>query len=806
MVIWIAERLERHFNVPSQLTILVLRRLIVGGAATIFVCVATLTLAFDSVLGFNSISSLKVGDIAPENIVAPPDKPPFISPILTEQARQEARDSVLPVYDPADPDVARQQTQLARQILDFIENVRRDNFSTSEQKADDIHQILAVTLTDAIVDNLLRFDEETWQAIDDEIINVLPRIMRESIRETNLQSIREQLPTQVSVRFNPQEREVIVAIVEDLVRPNTFPNPEKTAIAQANAANAVQPVERSFGRGQIVVFKDQPITPLDYEALEALGLLTPNNLRFEIIGRSLLASIIVLVVIGLYIARFEPQLIYNEPRLLTLLAALFLVMLVAVRLFGVANNGIYLFPTAALALIYVSIASWRVALIASIGLALLVGIMALNSLEIAAMVATGGILGTLALRRPERFNNFFAAGLLVGLINTAVVAVFHLGQADSNIDSITPVILSLLNGVLFVPTVAFALMYLLTAMFNLPTPLKLLDLSQPSKPLLQRLLREAPGTYQHSLQVANLAEQAATAIGANAQLVHVAALYHDIGKMLNPVFFSENQQDIANPHEALNDPYRSADIIITHVTGGDEIAKQYRLPMRLRDFIREHHGTTQVYVFYQRAIEQAGGDTSAVDPADFTYPGPKPRSRETAILMMADSCESAVRAMKPQSRQEISDIVRKIIDDKRASGQLDESSLTLNELKMIQNTFIELLQAVFHPRIDYREAVSRSRPKAEASLRVPKTPKSDTKIPKVTLNDSATEARDGGKVKNKTLELPVITLKKEEANATDIDDEAPLPDVPPLPRVNKRTTSEINGHPKEETTKSKDET
>lgn len=799
MVLWIAGRLERYFNIPSSLTIVVLRRLIVGSAAAAFVCVATITLAFDSIAGFNSISSLKVGDLAPENIVAPPDKPPFVSPILTEQARQEARDSVLPVYDPADPDVARQQTQLARQILDFIENVRRDSYATSEQKADDLHQILAVTLSDTVVDNLLRLDEETWQAIDDEIINVLPRIMRESIRETNLQTIREQLPTQVSVRFNPQEREIVVAIVEDLVRPNTFANPEKTAIAQANAANAVQPVERSFGRGQIIVFKDQPITPLDYEALQALGLLTPNDLRFEIIGRSLLASIIVMVVIGLYIARFESQLIYSEPRLLTLLAALFLVMLIAVRIFGASDNSIYLFPTAALALVYVAISSPQVAFITSIGLSLLVGMMTRNSLEVATMVATGGILGTLALRRPERFNNFFVAGLLVGFINTAVVAVFRLGQGDTGADTLAPTLLSLLNGILFVPTVAFAIMYLLTAFFNLPTPLKLLDLSQPSKPLLQRLLREAPGTYQHSLQVANLAEQAATAIGANAQLVHVAALYHDIGKMLNPVFFSENQQDIANPHDALNDPYRSADIIITHVTGGDDIAKQYRLPMRLRDFIREHHGTTQVYVFYQRAIEQAGGDASAVDPADFTYPGPKPRSRETAILMMADSCESAVRAMKPQSRQEISDMVRKIIEDKRTSGQLDESNLTLNELKTIQTIFIELLQAVFHPRIDYREAVNRSRPK-ETTSRLPKIPKSESKIPKVS-SDSTIEMPIA-KAKQKTIELPVVPTKEE--LKADLDEEQPLPDVPPLPRANKRSTSEINGH--NETQKDKAQT
>jgi putative nucleotidyltransferase with HDIG domain len=219
-----------------------------------------------------------------------------------------------------------------------------------------------------------------------------------------------------------------------------------------------------------------------------------------------------------------------------------------------------------------------------------------------------------------------------------------------------------------------------------------------------------------------LSEQAANAIGANAVISHVAALYHDIGKVLNPAFFTENQRDMGNPHDALNDPYRSADIIISHVTEGDEMARQYRLPKRLRDFIKEHHGTTQVYVFYRQAVAMAGDDESAVDIKDFTYPGPRPQSRETAIMMLADSCEATIRSMHPGSKQEIEEAVEKVIEGKRRDGQLDESGLTLNDLSTIKRIFVDMLKAAFHPRINYTEAVARARSTSTVPVIKPPAP------------------------------------------------------------------------------------
>ena len=239
-----------------------------------------------------------------------------------------------------------------------------------------------------------------------------------------------------------------------------------------------------------------------------------------------------MVLLGLYVSRFEPQLIYGGHKDLLLIAVLFLVALAAMRMFGIAN--IYLMPAAALGIVYVAISSPNLAIVGAIGFAFLGGLLSRGpSLEIASLIAAGNIGAILTLRNAGRLNNYFIAGLFVGLANAAVVAIFALQVGFDGRDA-TSTLQAFFSGVLIAPTTSFGVMYALTVLLNLATPFKLMDLSQPSKPLLQRLLREAPGTYQHSLQVANLAEQAADAIGADTQMTHVAALYHDIGKMANP--------------------------------------------------------------------------------------------------------------------------------------------------------------------------------------------------------------------------------------------------------------------------------
>lgn len=772
-----AKWLERWFNIRQDRAQHFLYRAVIVGAASSFLLIATLIVAFDNIfIAQGGVASLEVGMTAQITIYSPTTTS-FVSRILTEERRNAASEAVRPIYNSPDPSVARQQAELARQILDYIEHVRRDSLSTPAQKIVDIEFITALDLQESTITQLLDFDDETWREVDAECIAVLERVMRGEIQSGDLARIRGQLPTQVSVRFDERQTAVIVDIVGDLIRPNANVNEEATAIARQQAANAVNDVLRFFERGQLIISNGQTITPADYEALNQLGLLRPVDKRLQETVRAGLGSIITMVMVGLYVAHFRPSLLYNEPRLITLLAVIFLIVLGGAR---VALNGeFYIYPAAALALIYVALVGHQIAIIGVVALAFLVGLMTGSTFENASIVLVGGIIGALALRRSERLNSFFFAGMMVFVGYVAVAISFVITSTDPNrVSELLLIIMySLMNGIL-TAAASIAAMYIITLLFNMPTALKMIELSQPNQPLLQRLLREAPGTYQHSLQVANLCDQAAHAIGANAQLIHVAALYHDIGKMLNPAFFTENQGEMGNPHDALNDPYRSAEIIISHVTGGDELAKQYRLPNRIRDFIREHHGTQEVYVFYQQALALADGDASQVDKNDFRYPGPKPQTRETAIMMLADGAEASVRARQPKSKGEIEEVVRDVIEARRKSGQLDESNLTLNDLKTIEKIFIEMLQAIFHPRINYAEAIARVRKPTSTTPTPPSVPAVD--ISKTGHKDANGDKRHTSEtlvVSPKTsTTIPKVTLPL----ADDDDGDAPIPQVPRL--------------------------
>lgn len=804
--------LSNQLRVSTEQVVVAFRRMLMVLAAAGFMLLATLVVAFDSIfVGFNDIATLEVGDLAPRDIFAPPnaDEISFTSQVLTEDAINEVLASVQPVYDPADPEFAREQSILADQILQYIDAIRANPFDSLAQKSADIDYIIDLTLDETVREAILQLPDERWSAIKDEVVQVLLRVMRQDIRPAQLQNRLAQIPAQVSPSFSQSERDLIVAIVRDLVRANTFINEAETQIAQDEAIAGVEPQTRRFAPGQIIVQEREPIDERVYEALQALGLLNTTDNLNGIIGRALLASVIVFMVSGLYVLRFAPML-YARPELLSLVMVLFLLMLAAARVASITDtNNMYLFPSATLALVCVAIAGSHVAVIATLGLALLMGISAGDSLQVTVVIATSGIVGVLGVQRAERLNSFFVAGGLVAVMEFLLVILFGVISPTvlGEVNLATLLVLTTASGLFLVPAAAIAIMYVVTMLFNLPTVLRLIDLSQPSKPLLQRMLREAPGTYQHSLQVANLAEQAANAIGADAQLTHVSALYHDIGKMLNPLFFTENQQNIGNPHDTLNDPYRSADIIIGHVTEGDELARQYRLPHRVRDFIREHHGTTQVFVFYKQAINRADGNEGAVDIGDFTYPGPRPQSKETAILMLADSCEAATRSVQPNSKEAISDLVGKIFNDKREKGQLDDSNLTLNDLRVIQDIFVDILQGMFHPRIKYDEAIKKESARSQPApppvpppepTAPPAPPEVAEPVSKVSTRSNGTSSSEAKAVEGdtrKTTEsvqpIPTTFVDTQPLDYMEIEDEEPLSEVPRLPSIDERRSTTV---------------
>ncbi len=770
----------------------------IGFAAGIGVLVllSALILSFNEVFpGLTGDTPWVVGMVVSNDIRAPFSRT-YVSDVLTERRRDAARAEISAIYEPPDPNVARQQIALLTQILEFIEDVRADPFGTVDQKIADIDTITALTLTQPVANSIVTIDNEIWNAVRGEMALVLERVMRESMREIDLPQILDQLPTQVSVRFDAQNAALVTAFVRDLVRPNRFPNADATLSAQQSAADTIAPESRSFERGQIIVRAGVRIDDADYEALRQFDLLQSPDRRWEALVRALLASCLVFASFGLYLLRAAPRLVRRRGFLL-LLGSLFVMTLLGGRVFNGVDGQIFAYPAAGLALVFVAVAGVDIAMLAMIGLAFLIGTISDNSLEIASLIGAGGVIGALSLRRVERLNSFFFAGVVVACVNFLIVLIFNLGIGQTD-GAALPVLLiyALIGGVLSGMT-ALAVLYLITLIFNLPTNLKLVELSQPSQPLLQRLLREAPGTYQHSLQVANLCEQAANAIGANASLVRVAALYHDIGKILNPAFFIENQVDNVNPHDMLNDPYRSADLIISHVVDGDKLARQYRLPERIRDFICEHHGTTLVSYFYNAALQQAD-DPDSIDAEQFTYPGPKPRSRETAILMLADSCESTVRANKPSHKGEIAEIVARIFDMRARDAQLDDSGLTLNDLTEIRGIFIDMLSAVFHPRIQYpATALGQgitpilSEPAArraivttgEETLSLSARPVMKAITGETTVDVKNEAAKTSGLPTPPVLKPEIrYNMTQEVPAAIFDDDDSPLADVPPLRR------------------------
>jgi putative nucleotidyltransferase with HDIG domain len=292
----------------------------------------------------------------------------------------------------------------------------------------------------------------------------------------------------------------------------------------------------------------------------------------------------------------------------------------------------------------------------------------------------------------------------VALTNAAVILVFGLVTPDQDIVRVgINDLVGMVSGGM-AASIALAAFFALSALLDIITPFQLMELSRPTHPLFRQLLLKAPGTYHHTLLVANMAEEAAIRIGADGLLTRVGTYYHDIGKTMRPYFFTENRVGSVNPHERL-DPYTSAQIIISHVTDGLDLAERHRLPTAIRAFIPEHHGTGLTLAFYRMAVKAGEETGEEVDEKDFQYPGPMPQSRETAILMLADGCEARVRSAEPASVKEIEELVEDTIKSRLRSGQLDESDLTLRDLKDIQSAFVSVLKGVFHPRVKYPEPV-----------------------------------------------------------------------------------------------------
>lgn len=665
--------------------------------SALFVVGTTFVLLFPQISARQPYN-LNLGDVAPEDIQAPAEIE-YVSQIETEAARNAASAGVDDIYDPPNATIGRQQVLRAQQILNFVADVRADPYASSELKQAYLGAITALTLSPEEMTELLAIPDTQYELLESEVVGLIEEAMSGTVKEGNVSEVTSRLELKVSPEVPEDLVPLIVGLAGDLIVPNSVLNVAATEAAREEAVSGIPDIYNTFQRGEVVVRAGERVDELDLEALQALGLAV-RRLSWRDVASALLLAIVSVVLLVMYLSTFQNEWVAQPGRLL-MIVVLVLAFLVAGQIMLPADALVaYLFPAAALVLALTALIGVEFGVLVTIVLALLGGYMANASLEVTAFIAASSLLAAGSLRSLTRLNAYFLAGLAAMVGELAVLLAFDLPQAPDPAFIAQLLLVAAINGLLSAG-LALMILFVIGNLTGIATSLKLLDLLRPDHPLQRRLQQEALGTYQHTLSVSNLVEAAAEAIGADSLLARVGTLYHDIGKMQNPGFFIENRAEGApDPHAGLS-PRASARVIKAHVSDGIDLAQRYRLPPRVVDFIAEHHGTMPILYFLHQAREEAERAGIELDETPFYYDGPTPQSPETAILMLSDGCESATRANRPATGEEIEEIVTRIIQQRLDANQLDDSGLTLTQLKIIRDSIIRTLKGMYHPRVRY---------------------------------------------------------------------------------------------------------
>lgn len=691
------------------------RRLIVGLSTGLALAI-WLALAWQPVIA----PDLQPGRPSPRDIQA--DRTiVYVSEWRTEQERARAESAADTVVYSRDMSIPIQQRTELRNLLLTITQIRDDPTLTKAQERERLTSLPNSTLviSPELAGAIARQKDDSWTLISNLALELYDRALSENRYMLNDQKIAElrsfSLPYWASLQAEtPEQAELIALFSGSFLKANQFIDEEATQRRKQEVRNAVQPVTVRILEGENIVRQGDVVTPDVLEKLEALGALRTKMNWAALGGRALLA-LLVAGAFGAYIAVAQRDAL-KETRPLLLIFSLMALTVVAARLvvpFGI--EWMQAFPLALIAILLAALFNIGLSLMSVGVLSVVIASLSDNQLATTITLFLGGIAGAFLIGRGERSLLFFISGVAVFLTIGAAQFTFHLlnGTIPTLNQALTILAVSGVNGALSA-ILALGLYNLAGQLAGIVTPLRLMELAHPAQPLLRRLIREAPGTYYHSVAVGNLAESAAEAIGADALLLRVASYYHDIGKTIRPFFFTDNQSDRENVHDDL-DPLTSAQIIADHVREGRKMALAAGLPAQIVDFITTHHGTSVIKYFYQRALQQH--DTVNIE--DYRYPGPRPRTREQGIMMLADSVEATVRSKfqagsvissreagngdtrMRENGKTLEELVTAIIDERVRSGQLDECPLTLQDLARIRQAFITTLQGIYHPRVDY---------------------------------------------------------------------------------------------------------
>lgn len=614
--------------------------------------------------------------------------------------------------------------------LSAQKNNTSNEFAAADLKTE-LQQLINEVLKDGIIDirkEELSNDEITLRDLKERTEQTLNLVNIRDIPET-----KEYVRYRLSRNFYDDIAKAGSEIFNQIIQPNLIYNEEETQARVEDALNEISTSKGAVAHGQVIIRRGDIVTNEKYNMLQSLAKARAQNastleqwLRYS---GDVIAVIAILTIFFFYLYLYRRYIFVDNAMLLLVLIAFSLVIIGSSIVYHFDDISPYIVPVAIAPIILTIIFDSRVGLLSTITLALLTGLINGNNFEYVTATTVACSLGLFSVRDIKKRSQFFFTTPGIVFISYLVVVLgFGLTAFDSWNSVGSQLLYIAINAIFILFT--YPLILLFEQTFKVTTDFSLLELSDTNLPLLKKLITKAPGTFHHSLQVSNLAEAAAGAIRANGLLCRVGGLYHDIGKMENPGYFTENQTEI-NEHDKLK-PRMSALVIKAHVSNGVKIAEDHGLPEVIIDFIKTHHGTSLIKFFWDKAKEQADTSKKEIREEDFRYDGPLPKTKETGILLLADGVEAASRAMKDPSYQKLENLIDKMVDERVNEGQLSKTPLTFQDIRTIKETFLNILVGIYHSRVEYPDDTTEEQPEqGKIQEQVPDHPDAPKKPPRV---------------------------------------------------------------------------
>lgn len=640
----------------------------------------------------------------------------------TKLDKQAAADSVEPVYTYSE-EVGKNQASVVRSIYNYAldaKEIEATSDSAKAAKAQQKKQLealkksldskeLNVELSDEDLAVLLDATKSELEDGRDSIVEKVTSVLQQPVREADVAEKRESIGNAIRLTYSfPTDlMNVSIRIARSAMVANELLDEDATEQKRQQAIESIDPTR--ILQGQIIVQEGEVIDRDVYHQLEVTGMLATHQSLKPYVGLALLI-IIQMLFFYMIFNNAKNMKIEHKIRNLLIVSIIYVLSIGFMELLGIVDREFdlllgFLFPAALAPMMIRMLVGERIAVLVTMMLGISAGVIfqegysTVMQMEIALYMILSGISSLYFVRNMQKRSKVLQTSFGVAIVNSLFIA-FYLLMTQSSYTAkellfylVAAIVSALLSGALTIGTLPF-----IETVFGILSSLRLIELSSPNHPLLKKILMEAPGTYHHSIMVANLAEAACEAVGADGLLARVGCYYHDIGKTKRPGFFVENQTNGLNPHDHLP-PEKSRDIIIAHAADGVRILEKHKMPKEIVDIARQHHGTTAVKFFYYKAKQQ----DPTVKESDYRYAGPKPQTKEIAIITVADSVEAAVRSMKDPTPEKIKNLVHAIAQDKLQDGQFDECDLTIQELHTIEQVFCETLNGTFHSRIEYPE-------------------------------------------------------------------------------------------------------